>query len=279
MDYGVVMFPTEYSIGPDEVARELDERGFESLWFAEHTHIPASRESPWPGGPELPRDYWSSYDLFVALGAAAAASKRIKLGSGVCLVIEHDPIVLAKAVATVDRISNGRMLFGIGGGWNREEMANHGTAWRSRWRLLRERVLAMKEIWTQQEAEYHGDFVNFDKIWCDPKPVQKPHPPIIMGGDGPTTFDRIVEYGDGWMPIVRPHTNPVARIPELHARLREADRTPESAPVSIFFAPPDREKLDALETAGVSRAIFGLPSAPRDAILRRLDAIGKTISG
>jgi probable F420-dependent oxidoreductase len=272
MDYGVVMFPTEYSIGPDEVARELDERGFESLWFAEHTHIPASRESPWPGGPELPRDYWSSYDLFVALGAAAAASKRIKLGSGVCLVIEHDPIVLAKAVATVDRISNGRMLFGIGGGWNREEMANHGTAWRSRWRLLRERVLAMKEIWTQQEAEYHGEFVNFDKIWCDPKPVQKPHPPIIMGGDGPTTFDRIVEYGDGWMPILRPHTNPVARIPELHARLREAGRNPESAPVSIFFAPPDRAKLDALEAAGVSRAIFGLPSAPRDAVLRRLDA-------
>jgi probable F420-dependent oxidoreductase len=272
MDYGVVMFPTEYSIGPDEVAREVDERGFESLWFAEHTHIPASRQSPWPGGPELPRDYWSSYDLFVALGAAAAASKRIKLGSGVCLVIEHDPIVLAKAVATVDRISNGRMLFGIGGGWNREEMANHGTAWRSRWRLLRERVLAMKQIWTQQEAEYHGDFVNFDKIWCDPKPVQKPHPPIIMGGDGPTTFDRIVEYGDGWMPILRPHTNPVARIPELHARLKEAGRTPESAPVSIFFAPPDREKLEALEAAGVSRAIFGLPSAPRDAILKRLDA-------
>jgi probable F420-dependent oxidoreductase len=272
MDYGVVMFPTEYSIGPDEIARELDERGFESLWFAEHTHIPASRESPWPGGPELPRDYWSSYDLFVALGAAAAASTRIKLGSGVCLVIEHDPIVLAKAVATVDRISNGRMLFGIGGGWNREEMANHGTAWRSRWRLLRERVLAMKAIWTQQEAEYHGEFVNFDKIWCDPKPVQKPHPPIIMGGDGPTTFDRIVEYGDGWMPILRPHTNPVARIPELHARLREAGRTPESAPVSIFFAPPDRAKLDALEAAGVSRAILGLPSAPRDAVLRRLDA-------
>jgi probable F420-dependent oxidoreductase len=273
MDYGVVMFPTEYSIGPDEVARELDERGFESVWFAEHTHIPAGRESPWPGGPELPRDYWSSYDLFVSLAAAAVASKRIKLGSGVCLVIEHDPIVLAKAVATVDRISNGRMLFGIGGGWNREEMANHGTVWRTRWRLLRERMLAMKEIWTQREAEYHGEFVNFDKIWCDPKPVQKPHPPIIMGGDGPTTFDRIVEYGDGWMPILRPHTNPVARIPELHAKLKEAGRTAESAPVSIFFAPPDREKLDAMEAAGVSRAIFGLPSAPRDATLRRLDAL------
>ena len=275
MDYGVVMFPTAYSIAPDEIARELDERGFESLWFADHTHIPASRESPWPGGPELPREYWSNYDMFLSLAAAAVSSKRLKLGTGVCLVIERDPIVTAKEVATLDRLSNGRFLFGIGGGWNREEMAHHGTAWRSRWRLLRERVLAMKAIWTEQEAEFHGEFVNFDKIWSEPKPVQQPRPPIIMGGDGPTTFDRIVEYCDGWMPILRPHTNPVARIPELHARLKEAGRTVESAPVSIFFAPPDREKLDALEAAGVSRAIFGLPAAPREEILPRLDRLTK----
>ena len=215
--------------------------------------------------------------MFLSLAAAAVASTRLKLGTGVCLVIERDPIVMAKEVATLDRLSNGRVLFGIGGGWNREEMANHGTAWGSRWRLLRERTLAMKEIRMQQEAEYHGEFVNFDKIWCDPKPVQKPHPPIIMGGDGPTTFDRIAEYGDGWMPILRPHTNPVARIPELHARLKEAGRTPESAPVSIFFAPPDRAKLDALESAGVSRAIFGLPSASREVVLPRLDALTKVM--
>jgi probable F420-dependent oxidoreductase len=192
-------------------------------------------------------------------------------------VIERDPIVTAKEVATLDRLSNGRVLFGIGGGWNREEMAHHGTAWRSRWRLLRERVLAMKAIWTEQEAEFHGEFVDFDPIWSEPKPVQQPCPPIIMGGDGPTTFDRVVEYCDGWMPILRPHTNPVARIPELHARLKEAGRTPESAPVSIFFAPPDREKLDALEAAGVSRAIFGLPAAPREEILPRLDRLAKLI--
>jgi probable F420-dependent oxidoreductase len=276
MDYGVVMFPTEYSIAPDELARELDERGFESLWLPDHTHIPASRQSPWPGGPELPREYRSNFDMFLSLAAAAAVSKRLKLGTGVCLVIERDPIVTAKEVATLDRLSNGRVLFGIGGGWNREEMANHGTAWGSRWRLLRERTLAMKAIWTQQEAEYHGELVNFDKIWSEPKPVQKPHPPIILGGDGARTFDRVAEYGDGWMPILRPHTNPVARIPELHARLKEAGRTIESAPVSIFFAPPDREKLDALEQAGVSRAIFGLPSAPREKILPRLDAF-KTV--
>jgi probable F420-dependent oxidoreductase len=279
MDYGVVMFPTAYSIAPDELAREVDERGFESLWFADHTHIPASRESPWPGGPELPREYSSNYDMFLALAAAAVASKRIKLGTGVCLVIERDPIVTAKEVATLDRLSNGRVLFGIGGGWNREEMAHHGTAWRTRWRLLRERTLAMKAIWTEQEAEYHGEFVNFDKIWSEPKPVQQPHPPIIMGGDGPTTFDRIAEYCDGWMPILRLHTNPVARIPELHARLKEAGRTPESAPVSIFFAPPDREKLAALEAAGVSRAIFALPAAPREEILPRLDRLATVMTG
>jgi probable F420-dependent oxidoreductase len=216
--------------------------------------------------------------MFLSLAAAAVASTRLKLGTGVCLVIERDPIVTAKEVATLDRLSNGRVLFGIGGGWNREEMANHGTAWRSRWQLLRERVLAMQQIWTQQEATYHGELVNFDRIWCDPKPVQQPHPPIIMGGDGPTTFDRIVEYGDGWMPILRPHTNPVARIPELHARLLAAGRTPDSAPVSIFFAPPDREKLDALEAAGVSRAIFGLPAAPREEILPRLDRLAQVMA-
>jgi probable F420-dependent oxidoreductase len=271
------MFPTEYSIAPDDLARALEERGFESIWFPEHTHIPTSRVSPWPGGPDLPRDYWSAYDPFVALMAASAASTRLKLGIGVCLVIERDPIVTAKEVATLDRLCGGRFLFGIGGGWNAEEMANHGTAWRTRWRLLRERMLAMKAIWTSQEAEFHGEFVNFDPIWCDPKPIQKPHPPILIGGDGPTTFDRVVEFGDGWMPILRPNRNPVPRIPELHDRLRAAGRDPSSAPVSIFFAPPNREALDALEAAGVSRAIFGLASRDRDATLARLDDLATLI--
>jgi probable F420-dependent oxidoreductase len=275
MEYGAVMFPTEYAIAPDELARALDERGFESIWFPEHTHIPASRESPWPGGAELPREYWSAYDPFVALAAAAVASKRLKLGTGVCLVVERDPIVTAKEVATLDRLSGGRVLFGIGGGWNREEMANHGTAWQTRWRLLRERTLAMKEIWTQPEAEFHGELVRFDKIWSDPKPVQRPHPPILIGGDGPTTFDRVVEFGDGWMPILRPGRDPVARIPELRERLTAAGRDPATAPVSIFFAPSDRARLDALAEAGVSRAIFGLPSASREATLPRLDAYAK----
>jgi probable F420-dependent oxidoreductase len=272
MHYGVVMFPTEYAMAPDELARALEERGFESVWFPEHTHIPASRRSPWPGGGELPREYWSSYDPFLALMAASAATKRLKLGTGICLVIERDPITMAKEVATLDRLSNGRVLFGIGGGWNQEEMLNHGTEWKSRWRLLRERVLAMKEIWTKREAEFHGEFVNFDKIWADPKPIQKPHPPVIIGGDGATTFDRVVEYGDGWMPIMRPKTNPVEKIPELRERLKKAGRDPKSVPVSIFFAPPKKPAIDALAAAGVERAIFGLPSEGRDAVLPRLDA-------
>ena len=273
MLYGVMMFSTEYAIAPDELARALEDRGFESLWLPEHTHIPASRQSPWPGGGDLPKEYWSTYDPFVALMAAAAATRRLKLGTGICLVVERDPIITAKEVASLDRLSGGRLLFGIGGGWNAEEMAHHGTAFKTRWRLLRERVLAMKEIWTKREPEFHGEFVSFDKIWADLKPLQQPHPPIIIGGDAAATFDRVVEFGDGWMPILRPNRrNPVERIPELRERLTRAGRDPKSAPVSLFFAPPNRPALDALAAAGLERAIFGLPSEPRDAVLPKLDA-------
>ena len=272
MEFGLVMFPTDYSIQPDELARALEERGFESYWAPEHTHIPASRRSPFPGGEPLPRDYWSAYDPFVALMAAAGATRRLKLGTGICLVIERDPIVTAKEVATLDRLSNGRVIFGIGGGWNAEEMENHGTRFKSRWRLLRERMLAMKEIWTKEEAEFHGEFVNFDTIWSHPKPVQTPHPPILMGGDGPTTFDRVAEFCDGWMPIQRPGRNPVEKIPALRERLARAGRDPKSVPVTIFFATAKKAELEALAAAGVSRAIFGCPSESRDAVLPRLDS-------
>ena len=271
MDFGVTMFPTDYAIAPDQLARALEDRGFESVWFPEHTHIPASRRSPWPGGPDLPREYWSSYDPFVALSWAAAATKRLKLATGICLVVERDPITTAKEVATLDRLSNGRVLFGIGGGWNAEEMENHGTVFKTRWRLMRERVLAMKTIWTQEEAEYHGEFVNFDKIWALPKPVQKPHPPILMGGSGATTFDRVAEFADGWMPIQRPGLNPAARIPELRERLQKAGRDPRSVPITLFFAPPVPAELEALEAKGVTRAVLGVPSAPRDTVLPLLD--------
>jgi len=277
MDYGVVMFSTAYAIAPDELARELEARGFESLWIPEHTHIPASRKSPWPGGPNLPKEYWSSYDPFLALQAAAGATKRLKLGTGICLVIERDPITTAKEVATLDRLSNGRFLFGIGGGWNAEEMENHGTPFKTRWKILRERVLAMKTIWTQKEPEFHGEYVRFDKIWADPKPVQQPHPPIIMGGDGATTFDRVIEFGNGWMPISRPGQNPLEKIPALRQKVERAGRDPRSISISLFFAKPDKQALDQLRAAGVNRAIFGVPSEGRDAILPRLDAFAQLI--
>lgn len=274
MLYGVTMFLTDYAIRPDELARLLEERGFESLWAPEHTHIPAGRRSPWPGGPELPEMYWHTYDPFVALTAAALATTRLKLATGICLIVERDPITTAKEVASLDLISNGRLIFGIGGGWNAEEMGNHGTNFRKRWRVLRERVLAMREIWTQDEAEFHGRYVDFDKIWAWPKPVQRPHPPIIMGGDAPTTFDRVIEFCDGWMPIysrLRPTPSLPEKIADLRRRAGEAGRDPKSISVSIYGAPPEREKLDRLEEAGVERAIFGLPTGPRETVEPLLD--------
>jgi probable F420-dependent oxidoreductase len=271
MHLGIAMFPTEYAISPDELASEVEQRGFESIWFPEHTHIPASRRTPWPGGGDLPREYWHTYDPFIALTAAASATTRLRLGTGICLVIERDPIVTAKEVATLDKLSNGRVIFGIGGGWNAEEMENHGTDYKRRWRVLRERALAMKEIWTKDEAEFHGEFVNFDPIWSFPKPVQKPHPPILMGGDGPTTFERVIEFCDGWMPIGLRLVNVEEKIAALRRRAEEADRDPSSISITIFAANADRIALDGLERAGVERAIFYVPPAGRDKVLPVLD--------
>src|SRR6059036_284363 len=274
---GAAIFATDYAIRPDELARELEQRGYESLWLPEHTHIPASRRSPYPGGGDLPKEYWHTHDPFLALTAAAMATKKLRVATGICLIIQRDPIITAKEVASLDMLSGGRFIFGIGGGWNADEMENHGTIFKKRWRVLRERVLAMKEIWTKEEAEFHGEFVNFDKIWSYPKPVQKPHPPVLMGGDGPTTFDRVAEFADGWIPILRPGRNPVERIPALRERLERAGRDPRSVPVSIFFAPPRKPELEALAAAGVARAIFGLPSESRETVLPRLDSYAAVI--
>ncbi len=271
MHFGIAMFSTDYAIRPDELAREVEQRGFESIWFPEHTHIPASRKTPWPGGGDLPREYWSTYDPFIALTAAASATTRLRLGTGICLVIERDPIITAKEVASLDMLSNGRAIFGIGGGWNVEEMENHGTDYKTRWRVLRERTLAMKEIWTKDEAEFHGEFVNFDPIWSFPKPVQKPHPPILMGGDGPTTFDRVIEFCDGWMPIGLRLANPEVKIAALRKKAEEAGRNPSSISITIFAATPERKTVEELERAGVDRAIFYAPSEGRDKVLPILD--------
>jgi len=280
VQFGAVMFSTDYSIRPDDLARLLEDRGFESFWVPEHTHIPASRLSPWPGGPDLPKDYWHTLDPFVALTAATGATSTIKLGTGICLMIERNPITTAKEIASLDLISNGRFLFGVGGGWNAEEMADHGTNFRRRFRILREKILAMKEIWTQEEPEYHGDFVSFDKMWAYPKPVQRPHPPIIMGGDGPTTFDRVVEYCDGWMPISgRPAQGPslAEKIAMLKRQGQEAGRDPDSISITIFGARSERDSVERREAAGVDRLIFALPSTEKDEVLPLIDECARLI--
>lgn len=271
MLYAAGIFATDYAIRPDVLARELEQRGFESLWLPEHTHIPANRRTPYPAGGDLPKEYWHTHDPFVALTAAAMVTTKLRVATGICLIIERDPITTAKEVASLDMLSGGRFIFGIGGGWNAEEMENHGTEYKTRWRLLRERVLAMKEIWTKDEAEFHGEFVNFDKIWSYPKPAQNPHPPILMGGDGPTTFDRVIEFGDGWMPIGYRMPNVAEKIAALHLRAEAAGRDPKSIPVTIFGANPEPGALDSLQSAGVERAIFMLPSADRDTVLPLLD--------
>jgi probable F420-dependent oxidoreductase len=271
MHIGVLMFPTDYAVRPDDLARAAEARGFESLWFPEHTHIPTSRRSPWPGGPNLPKEYWHTHDLFVALAAAAAVTTRLRVGSGICLLVERDPIVTAKEVASVDVLSRGRLLFGIGGGWNAEEMEDHGTDFRTRWKLLRERVLAMKRIWTEDEPSFEGEFVGFPPLWSWPKPVQRPHPPVLLGGHGPRALRRVVDYCDGWMPISVRGGDIPAGIADLRRLAAEKGRDPATLSVSVYGAPMDRDALAHLRDAGVERAIFPLPSADADTVLPLLD--------
>ena len=281
MDFGAMMFSTDYSIRPDDLAKMLEDRGFESMWVPEHTHIPADRTSPWPGGPDLPKDYWHTYDPFVALTAAAGVTNDLKLGTGICLMIERDPITTAKEIASLDMLSRGRFIFGVGGGWNAEEMRNHGTNFKRRWRILRENILAMKEIWTKEEPEFHGDHVNFDKIWAYPKPVQRPHPPILMGGDGPTTFDRVIDYCDGWMPIgSRSSGGPslAEKIVLLKRQAEDAGRDPDSLNITSFGLRPDQELISRLDEAGVDRVIFTLPSEEREFVTPLIDECAKLIS-
>ncbi len=270
MKYGLSIFPTDYSIQPAQLAREAEARGFESLWFPEHSHIPAARRSPWPGGPELPKMYYDVMEPFTALAAAAAVTTTLKLATGICLVVQRDPIQLAKNVATLDRVSNGRLLFGVGAGWNAEEMGNHGTDFKQRIGIMRERVLAMKEIWTKSKAEFHGKHVDFDPIMTWPKPVQKPHPPIHVGGGFPKGARRAVEYGDGWMPIFG-RDEILARLPELRAMLADAGRDPASFEVSIFGMGPLPVEVAKAREAGVARCVLGLPPEPAEKVLPILD--------
>jgi probable F420-dependent oxidoreductase len=261
------VFPTDETLAPQEVARLVEERGLESLWFPEHTHIPASRATPYPAGGDLPSMYWRSLDPFVALTAAAMATESLRLGTGICLVVERDPIITANEAASLDLLSGGRFEFGVGAGWNREEMRNHGTDPRERMAVMAERVQAIKAIWTSPEASFHGKHVSFDRIWSWPKPVQDPHPPVWVGGNGPTVEDRVLAFGDGWMPNVVDDDELLRRFDALRAR---ADR---EIRLAINASPRRPERLERYANAGVERAIFYLPSSGRDEIEQRLDAI------
>jgi len=281
-DFGVLIFATDYSIQPAVLGRVLEQRGFESLFLPEHTHIPVSRQTPWPGGAELPREYSHTHDPFVALSAVASVTSTLKLGTGITLVTERDPIVLAKQAASLDFISAGRLLLGIGAGWNVEEMANHGIEYAQRWQVLRERMLAMRAIWQKEEAEFHGTFVDFDPLWSYPKPVQVGGPKVLLGASSRWTWARIAEYGDGWMPIHQDRKRAAqqgivdyaAGIEATRSAWREAGRDGEPD-FSIFGVPADANRVLELIDMGFNRVIFGLPSADADTVMPLLDRLAK----
>jgi len=271
MEYGITMFVTDYSISATELAIAVEERGLDALFVPDHTHIPASRSSDFSRGGDLPDDYIRNHDMFVTLTAAAAVTKRIRLGTGICLVVERDPIITAKQIASLDQISGGRVDFGIGGGWNREEMENHGTDPKTRFKLMRERLLAMKAMWTEEEASFHGDYVNVESSWCYPKPLQKPHPPIILGGETVHTLRRIVEFCDGWLPRAGPAGAPAETMAKLKAVADEAGRDMSTLSTTIFRPQPDAALLDEYAEAGATRVLLEMPSVGRDDALKKLD--------
>jgi probable F420-dependent oxidoreductase len=270
VDHGVFTFLTDYGIDGPTLARATEERGFDGLFLTEHTHIPVSRKSAWSGGAELPQRYSHTYDPFVALTAMATVTQRITLGTAVSLVLQHHPIGLAKTIASLDRIAGGRFEFGVGPGWNREEMANHGVDPRTRTRRMLEHIAAMREIWTKDEAEFHGEFVDFDPIWSWPKPVRTP--PVLIGGEGPTVLDRVLSHGDGWMPrsVSGEEVDVLAeRVAELRGRAADAGRG--HLTVTVFGAAADRGVLEAYSAAGVDRVLYALPDSGADDVLRTLD--------
>ena len=276
--FGVLIFPTAYSMPMGVLAQAVEERGFESLFVCEHTHIPVNRQTPWPGGTELPKQYFHTLDPYIALTAAAMTTRELKLGTGITLVNQHDPIVLAKTVASLDELSNGRTLLGIGAGWNVEEMANHGTAYQTRWALLRERTLAMKALWLDDEAEFHGEHVNFDPVFSYPKPRQAGGPPVLLGASSTWSFDRVAEYADGWMPIYQdPSRAAASGVLDYAAGMAEvrrcwAARERAGEPdFSAFGVPGKAAAIAQMQELGFNRQLLGLPSADADTLLPLLD--------
>jgi probable F420-dependent oxidoreductase len=272
MEIGAFYFPTDYGIDIRELAREMEQRDFGSLYFPEHTHIPSARQTPFPGGGELQRRYAHTHDPFVTCTAAAAVTTRMKVGTGICLVPQHEPLALAKAVASVDHFSDGRFQFGIGGGWNVEEMAHHGVSYKTRFARMREHILAMKALWTEEEASYEGRYVQFESTWSCPKPLQRPHPPILLGGETDYTLRRVAEYCDGWFPRVKPGFDPVEARARLSRHAEDAGRDPASLSMVVFRAPADAQALRDYAAAGVDAALLELPDVPRDEMLGVLDS-------
>jgi probable F420-dependent oxidoreductase len=273
MRVGAFYFPADYGINMAELAKALEDRGFDSLFVPEHTHIPASRKSPFPGGGELPKRYSHTHDPFVALSFAAAATKKLKLGTGILLVPQHEPIVTAKAIASLDQLSGGRFIFGIGGGWNVEEMENHGAKYQTRFKQMREHVLAMKELWTKEEASFDGEFVKFDRVWSWPKPAQQPHPPVILGGETDHTLRRVIEYCDGWFPRPRGGFDVVKGVAHLRQMAEKAGRDPSTIATIVFGSANDAKVLESYDKAGIQSALLAIPDDSRDEILRYLDKI------
>ena len=273
MRIGVFYFPADYGINLAELARALEDRGFDSLFVPEHTHIPLSRRTPFPGGGELPKRYSHTHDPFVGLAFAAAATKKLLLGTGICLVPQHDPIVTAKAIASLDQLSGGRFVFGIGAGWNADEMENHGVRYETRFKVMREHVLAMKALWTAEEASFHGEFVKFDPVWSWPKPRQRPHPSIILGGESDHTLRRVISYCDGWFPRPRGGFDVVQGVERLRRMATEKGRNPSTLTTIVFGAANDAKVLEGYEKAGIQSALLAVPDEGRDEILRYLDKI------
>jgi probable F420-dependent oxidoreductase len=271
MDVGAFYFPADYGINVAELGKALEDRGFGSLYFPEHTHIPLSRKTPFPGGGELPKRYAHTHDPFVSLAFVAAATKKLKIGTGICLVPQHEPIVTAKAIASLDQLSGGRFVFGIGGGWNVDEMENHGVSHANRFKIMREHVLAMKALWTEEHASFTGEFVKFDPVLSYPKPAQRPHPPIVLGGESDHTLKRVVDYCDGWFPRPRGGFDPVDAKARLARMATEKGRDPGSLTITVFGAPNDAAILASYAKAGIDSALLAIPDGTRDEILAFLD--------
>jgi len=277
MHIGAFYFPTDYGIDIRELAKEMEDRGLESLFFPEHTHIPTSRRSPFPAGGDLPKRYAHTHDPFVACTAAAAATTKLKIGTGICLVPQRDPIVTAKSVASVDYFSGGRFVFGIGGGWNVEEMEGHGATYKTRFAMMREKILAMKSLWTEEAGSFDGEFVKIEPSWSWPKPTQTPHPPILLGGETDYTLKRVVDYCDGWYPRPWADFDPAEAVARLKRFADEAGRDMSTLSITTFRAKPEAQTLAEYADAGIFRALLEIPDEPRDDILKRLDEYAKLV--